>query len=121
MIILIADFTTALRSTQSSEPEVDRAGDRDRYSKSMADLKEQSKTMTPEPPGVSPRNEGASYPVTIEEMSEKWRSIRTGVPAEEHRSFIERHFLAVGIALGLLLISLVTIIGGFVFLVWNAH
>jgi len=87
----------------------------------MADLKEQSRTVTPQRPSVLPQEEGADYPVAVEEMSEKWRSIQTGVPAEEHRSFIERHFLAVGIALGLLLISLVTIIGGFVFLVWNAH
>ena len=54
-------------------------------------------------------------------MSEKWRSLQQGAPQPERQSFVKQHFLLVGLGLGLLLISLITVIGGFIFLVWNAH
>jgi len=54
-------------------------------------------------------------------MSEKWRSLQQGAPQPAGQSFVKQHFLLVGLGLGLLLISLITVIGGFIFLVWNAH
>lgn len=62
-----------------------------------------------------------SYPESIEKMSEKWRSIQKEGGSADTRSFFERNFLAVGLMVGLLIIALIVVIGGFAFLVWNAQ
>lgn|GEM_PF-1423897 len=68
--------------------------------------------------------DASSYPASIEEMSEKWRSIqREGRQGDsnDQRSIVERHYLAVGLVIGLLVIAFLIVVGGFIFLVWNAH
>ena len=70
---------------------------------------------------AAPASEEASYPASVESLSEKWRSVRPSAPGVDGRSFLQRHYLAVGIAIALLILSLLTVIGGFAFLVWNAR
>lgn len=62
-----------------------------------------------------------SYPAPIEKMSEEWRSIQRQNPDQQKGSFVERNYLALGIGIGLLIVALVIVIGGFAFLVWNAR
>jgi hypothetical protein len=78
----------------------------------MEDFKK--KTSTGELPGE------ASYPASIEEMSEKWREIRGQEPPAEKRGFFERNYLSVGLGVGLLIIAFLVVIGGLAFLVWIA-
>ncbi len=65
-------------------------------------------------PEVSQENE---YPATVESLSEKWRSTQQ----EPREGILQRHFLAIGIGIALLVIALMIVIGGFSFLVWNAR
>ncbi len=62
-----------------------------------------------------------AYPASIETMSEKWRSIQRRNPDQPKGSFVERNYLAFGIGIGLLIVALLIVIGGFAFLVWNAR
>ena len=62
-----------------------------------------------------------SYPAPIEKMSEKWRSIQRQNPDRQKSSFVERNYLALGIGIGLLIMAFLIVIGGFAFLIWNAH
>jgi hypothetical protein len=62
-----------------------------------------------------------SYPAPIEKMSEKWRILKRRGSIQDPRSFFERHYLALGIFFGLLIIALLVVGGGFAFLVWNAR
>lgn len=62
-----------------------------------------------------------SYPEPIEKMSEKWRSILRRGEGQDDRGFFERNSLALGLVIGLLIIALLIVIGGFAFLVWNAR
>jgi hypothetical protein len=71
--------------------------------------------------GTEQAREETTYPTTIEKMSEKWRSIQRQGVSHDERGFFERHFLALGIFIALLLIALLIVIGGFAFLVWNAR
>ncbi len=61
------------------------------------------------------------YPTTIEKMSEKWRLLKRKGSIQDPRSFVERHYLALGLFFGLLIIALLVVFGGFAFLVWNAR
>lgn len=61
------------------------------------------------------------YPASIEKMSERWRAIRRQTPDQQKEGFVERNYLALGIGIGLLIIAFLIVIGGFAFLVWNAH
>jgi hypothetical protein len=62
-----------------------------------------------------------AYPESIEKMSEKWRSLRRQGVENDDRGFFERNSLAIGLFIGLLIIALLIVIGGFTFLVWNAR
>lgn len=72
------------------------------------------------PSGIS-EEEGATYPASIEKMSEKWRSLRQQGEGAPSRGFWERHYLPLGIGIALLIIALLIVLGGFAFLVWNAR
>ena len=61
-----------------------------------------------------------SYPASIEKMSEQWRTIQKEDQSVDSRSFFERNYLSIGLMIGLFIISLIIVIGGFAFLVWNA-
>lgn len=63
----------------------------------------------------------ASYPASIQKMSEKWREIRQADPQADSRTFLERNFLKIGIGIGLLILIMLIVFGGFAFLVWNAR
>jgi hypothetical protein len=69
----------------------------------------------------TPPDSEASYPASIEKMSEKWREIRQQGDEQPQRGFVERNYLALGIGIALLIIALIVIIGGFVYLVWRAN
>src|SRR5262249_34363851 len=62
-----------------------------------------------------------AYPASIEKMSETWRSIQRQNPDAGKGSFVERNYLALGIGVGLLIMAFLIVIGGVVFLIWNAH
>ena len=62
-----------------------------------------------------------SYPAVIENLSQKWRIMRRQEERSGQSSFYERHFLAFGILIGVLIVAFLTVIGGFAFLVWNAR
>jgi len=62
-----------------------------------------------------------SYPASIEKMSEQWRSIQRQNLDQQKRGFVERNYLTLGIGIGLLIVALLIVIGGFAFLVWNAR
>jgi len=74
-------------------------------------------TAQAERPEAAPENE---YPATVESLSEKWRSAQQEVQAVKG-NMLQRHFLAIGIGVALLIIAAIIVIGGFSFLVWNAH
>ena len=61
------------------------------------------------------------YPESIEQMSEKWREIRQEGATANKGSFIERNYLSLGVGIAILIIALLTVIGGFAFLVLNAR
>ncbi len=67
------------------------------------------------------RVEEPSYPASIEKMSEKWRSIQRQNPDQQKGGFVQRNYLVLGIGIGLLIIAFLIVIGGFIFLVWNAR
>jgi hypothetical protein len=70
---------------------------------------------------VVENREEEAYPAVVKNLSEKWRQIRRREEGPGQTSFVERHYLALGISIGLLVIALLVVIGGFAFLVWNAH
>lgn len=80
----------------------------------MEEFRKKTGQMSDEERGAEP------YPASIEKMSEKWREIQREGGSADSRTFVERHFLAVGLMIGLLVIALMIVIGGFFFLVWNA-
>ncbi|MGH9832272.1 MAG: hypothetical protein ACREBD_15555 [Blastocatellia bacterium] len=67
------------------------------------------------------QGEDSAYPASIEQMSEKWRSIQRQTPDQQKGSFVQRNYLVLGIGIGLLIIAFLIVIGGFAFLVWNAR
>ncbi len=86
----------------------------------MEEFEDRKNAATSESSKIAPAEEPA-YPPSIEEMSEKWRSIRQQSPEQQGGRFVERNYLALGIGIGLLIIALLIVIGGFAFLVWNAR
>lgn len=66
-------------------------------------------------------SENSAYPDAVENMSSKWRSIQQGASGQDQRGFFERHYLILGLFIGLLIFALLIVFGGFAFLVWNAH
>ncbi len=62
----------------------------------------------------------ASYPASIEKMSEKWREMQGQAGATEKRGFFDRNYLSVGIGIGLLIVAFLVVLGGLAFLVWIA-
>jgi hypothetical protein len=87
----------------------------------MEDFRKKKEEATRERAGTDQVKEETHYPTTIEKMSEKWRSIQRQGASHDQRGFFERHYLALGIFIALLLIALLIVIGGFSFLVWNAR
>ena len=90
----------------------------------MNDYEKQKQKLADEPLKTAPRETESSYPASIEGMSERWRKIRQQRREEDGqppRSFVERNYLAVGIGIALLIIALLTVIGGFAFLIWRAQ
>jgi len=87
------------------------------------EFEKQNQTQTDEPLKTAPLNADAAYPAAIEKMSEKWREVQQQERQQEQtpRNFVERNSLALGIGAALLIIALLIVIGGFAFLVWNAH
>lgn len=69
----------------------------------------------------SDSTQDASYPASIQKMSEKWRAIRRADPQADSRTFLERNFLKIGIGIGLLVLIMLIVFGGFAFLVLNAR
>ncbi len=69
--------------------------------------------------GLAP--EDRAYPASVEQMSEKWRTIQRRGETTEQRGFIERNYLVLGVVIGLLIVALLVVFGGFAFLVWNAR
>lgn len=82
----------------------------------MEDFGKNNKRLEEREPVIN--TESGEYPASIEKMSERWREIRG---EGEKRGFVERNYVALGVAIGLLVISLLTVIGGFIFLVLNAR
>jgi hypothetical protein len=76
-----------------------------------------------DPLQTGPLDGDTAYPAAIEKMSDKWREVQQqGRQGEgQPRNFVERHSLALGVGLALLVIALLIVIGGFAFLVWNAR
>lgn len=73
---------------------------------------------------TGPLDPQASYPSSIEKMSERWREVQQQGRQQEGqqpRGFVERNSIALGVGLALLIIALLVVIGGFAFLVWNAR
>ena len=89
----------------------------------MNEFEKQNQKPVDEPLKTSPLNPDPAYPAAIEKMSDKWREVQQqGRQGEgQPRNFIERHSLALGVGLALLVIALLIVIGGFMFLVWNAR
>jgi hypothetical protein len=74
--------------------------------------------------GATPSALDAMGPV--EKMSERWRRLQregeidpSRVGTEPARGFLDRHYLAIGIGIALLLVALMIVIGGVLFLVSN--
>ncbi len=86
----------------------------------MEEFRKKTGQMSREEGTGEPLEGGTSYPSSIEKMSEKWRTIQKEGETTENRSFVERHFLTIGLMIGLFIIALIIVIGGFAFLVWNA-
>jgi len=76
-----------------------------------------------DPLQTGPLNTDPAYPAAIEKMSDKWREVQQQGRQDEGqpRNFVERHSLALGVGLALLIIALLIVLGGFAFLVWNAR
>jgi hypothetical protein len=87
------------------------------------EFEKQNQKPVDEPLKTAPLNAEAAYPTAIEKMSEKWREVQQQGRQEEGQpgNFVERHSLALGVGLALLVIALLIVIGGFAFLVWNAR
>jgi len=80
------------------------------------------------------------YPDTVSKLSENWRQLsegqqlsspvdpevfggeseRPGMLGPGMLDKLRRHYLPIGIGVGLLLVALLTVLGGLVFLIWNA-
>ena len=90
--------------------------------------------MSREPNNVDTRGEETGvYPDAVRKLSENWRQLANTdhAPGEAAvggewagRSGVLRqwrkHHLPLGIGIGLLLVALLTVLGGLAFLVWNA-
>lgn len=89
----------------------------------MNQFEKQQQKMTEESPRTPPLGAEASYPASIEKMSERWREIQQSEDQsqQEQRSFVQKNYLAVGLGIALLVIALVVVIGGFAFLISRAH
>jgi len=75
------------------------------------------------------------YPDTVSKLSENWRQLSGGQQlsspvdpevfgGESERpgmlDKLRRHYMPIGIGVGLLLVALLTVLGGLAFLIWNA-
>lgn len=89
----------------------------------MNEFEKQQQKTADEPLKTSPLGADASYPASIEHMSEKWREVQQQERGESQKpgNFVERNSVALGIGVALLIIALLIVIGGFAFLVWNAR
>jgi hypothetical protein len=87
----------------------------------MSDPQWKQQEQQRDPLKNTPPDSEASYPASIEKMSEKWREIRQQGDEQQQRGFVERNYLALGIGIALLIIALIVVIGGFVYLVWRAN
>jgi len=87
------------------------------------EFEKQNQKPVDEPLKTAPLNPDPAYPAAIEKMSEKWREVQQQGRQDEGqpRNFVERHSLALGVGLALLIIALLIVLGGFAFLVWNAR
>ncbi len=87
----------------------------------MEDLRNKKNAQDDKSVDTDQVKEETSYPVSVESMSDKWRSIQQQSKVQDQRGFFERHFIALGLFIGLLIFALLIVIGGFAFLVWNAR
>ena len=69
---------------------------------------------------------GENYPEPVEELSSKWRSLqqegrvkREDLTSLGREDLPARHYVPVGVGIGLLVIALLIVVGGLAFLVWN--
>lgn len=89
----------------------------------VTEFEKQPRKPAEEAPKAEPLGAEASYPASIEKMSERWREIqKEGTESQlEQRSFVEKNYLALGLGIALLVIALLVVIGGFAFLIWRAQ
>ena len=70
----------------------------------------------------SSAHSAGEYAETVEKLSANWRRLRAderaGGESPGAAGWV-KHYLPIGIGLGLLLIALLIVIGGLAFLVWN--
>ncbi|MEY4167128.1 MAG: hypothetical protein RIR52_952 [Acidobacteriota bacterium] len=75
------------------------------------------------------------YPESVRKLSESWRQLSSAQQASaqsdsevrgrdsEPRGVmarLKRYYLPIGLAIGLLIVALMTVLGGLAFLIWNA-
>jgi hypothetical protein len=85
-------------------------------------MKRESEDLRARTGGAADGDLPGSYPETIEKLSANWRQLRVdereGGKSSGPAGWA-KHYLPLGIGLGVLLIALLIVIGGLAFLVWN--